>query len=236
MNMHTVEIVRPPAAPRAALREAIAERDAAAAREREAAGTLDRADRLAADTQRRLAALDRVDQEILDHSAAAYRAYAETAGDILEVTTPKHLEEKRIARDAVRQELAGAKAAQSQLADRHRALQAEREKCDRVVSQAADRVIVEESTQLYVRYVQAVREAREAFDDMAAICGITQQTGPTWAMRAQLPGLPELVTYAVELGFGYRADPPPGQVRPPGREAVWQRLRERLRVDADATL
>jgi hypothetical protein len=96
-------------------------------------------------------------------------------------------------------------------------------------------VIAEESIQLYVRYVQAVEAARAAFDDMATISSMTVQTGPRWADRAQLPGLPPLVARAVSMGFGHRDESPPGERRDP-RSAVWEELRQRLRTSAEAEL
>jgi hypothetical protein len=225
----------PPAA-REVLRAAIAVRDEAATRLREAAATLARAGRLAADAQRRLDVLGDVDSEILGHAAQAFRVSAESGGERPEVATPAHLAEKQRHRDAARQELAAAQAAQAELGDEHAAAQGEYGRREREVAVAADAVIAEESIQIFVRYVQAVEAAHTAFDDMAAISGMTVQTGPRWANRTQLPGVPPLVAQAVSMGFGHRDEAPPGHRDSAGRSAHWEELRRRLRQSAEAKL
>jgi hypothetical protein len=230
MNAHT----KLPA--REALRVAIATRDEAAARVREAAGTLARADRLATDAQRRLDVLGDVDGQVLAHATAAYRTFAEVGGERPDLGTPAHLAERQRARDAVRQELAAATAAQAQLGDEHAAAQGEHGRREREVAAAADAVIAEESISIYVRYVQAVEAARAAFDDMVAISGMTVAHGPRWVDRTQLPRLPPLVARAVSMGFGHRDEPPsPGGRRAP-RSAEWEELRRQLRLSADAEI
>jgi hypothetical protein len=227
MNAHT----KPSA--REALRAAIAVRDEAAARVPEAAATLARAGRLAADAQRRLDGLGDVDGQVLAHATAAYRNFAENGGERPDLGTPAHLAERQRTRDAARQELAAANAAQAQLGEEHAGALRDYERCEREVTAAADGVITEESI---VRYVQAVEAARAAFDDMAAISGMTVQTGPRWADRTPLPGLPPLVTHAVRMGFGHREEPPPGQVRGPDRSAAWEDLRRRLQLSGDSQI
>jgi hypothetical protein len=219
---------------REALRAAIAVRDEAATRVREAAATLARAGRLTADAQRRLDVLGDVDGEVLAHATAAYRTFAEAGGERPDLATPAHLTERQRKRDAARQELAAAGAAQAQLAGEHAAAQAEHERRERQVAAAADAVIAEESISIYVRYVQAVEAARAAFDDMATISGMTVQTGTRWADRTQLPGVPPLVARAVTVGFGHRDEPPPGERRTSSRAEAWEELRRRLRLSADA--
>jgi hypothetical protein len=130
MNAHT----KPSA--REALRAAIAVRDEAAARVREAAATLARAGRLAADAQRRLAALGDVDGQVLAHATAAYRAFAEAGGERPDLATPAHLAERQRARDIARQELAAASAAQAELSDEHAAALREHERREREVAAA----------------------------------------------------------------------------------------------------
>lgn len=219
---------------RAVLRAAIEARDAAAERLREASAALDRADQGAVRAQLRLRQIGDVDAEILAHSAAAYRTYAVSGGDPPSADVPPHLAEKRGRRDAAQAELAAAKAAQAQLAGEHAAAQTEHQRCDRAVAEAADAVVADMSLLALGRYVQAIRAARAAWDDVAAIAGMTVQTGPTWAMRAPLPGLPDGLADMVARGFGKLAELRPGESRAPGRSATWEDLRRRLRVSADA--
>jgi hypothetical protein len=234
MNAHAH--VKAKSSAREALRDAIATRDQAAARVRETAAILARSERNAASARWALDRLGDVDAEILARATALARKAAEAGGDKPEIGTPAHLEEKRHQRDVARQELAAAEAARSQLTDAHAAALREHERCEREVVAAADAVIAEESIQLYVRYVQAVEAARAAFDDMAAISSMTVQTGPRWADRTQLPGLPPLVARAVSVGFGHRDEPPLGQRSTRGRSAEWEDLRRRLRENADAEI
>jgi hypothetical protein len=228
MNAHT----KPSA--RETLRAAIAVRDNAAARVREAAATLTRAGRLTADAQRRLAALGDVDGQVLAHATAAYRTFAAAGGERPDVGTPTHLAERQRARDTARQELAAASAAQAELADEHAAAQGEHERREREVAAAADAVIVEQTIKLYAAYVDAIKAARTAWDGMVAITAMTQA-----GSRLSLPGLEPLITHTIRLGFGHRED----ELMPPLlRPAVdpiasaWEDLRRRLHQDADAQI
>jgi hypothetical protein len=229
MNAHT----KRPA--RAVLRAAIEARDVAAAREREAAAALGRADQSVARARLRLHQVRDVDAEILAHNAAAYRTHAVVGGDPPAADVPPHLAEKRGRRDACAAELAAAKAAQAQLAGEHAAAQTEHQRCDRAVAEAADAVVADMSLLALGRYALAIRAARAAWADVAAIAGMTVQTGLTWAERAPLPGLPDGLVDTVARGFGYQPEPIPGQA-PPARSAVWEDLRRRLRDDAGAEL
>jgi hypothetical protein len=221
---------------RQALRAAIAVRDEAAARVREAAATMARADRLAAGARIHLHLLRDIDEQIAAHHAAAYKIFVENGGERPDISTPQHLAEKQRNRDTAQQEFAAAQAAQAELAAEHAAARLEHDRCENHVSRAADAVIAEESIHIYVRYVQAVEAARAAFDDMATISGMTVQHGPRWVDRTQLPGLPPLVARAVGMGFGHRDEPPPGERRASDRSAAWDDLRRQLRESADAAL
>jgi ATPase subunit of ABC transporter with duplicated ATPase domains len=79
------------------------------------------------------------------HATAAYRAFAQAGGERPDVGTPAHLAERQRDRDAARQELAVASAAQAQLAGEHAAALREHERREREVAAAADRVIAEMS-------------------------------------------------------------------------------------------
>jgi hypothetical protein len=226
MNVHT----KPSA--RETLRAAIAVRDEAAARVREAAGTLARAGRLATDAQRRLDVLGDVDGQVLAHATAAYRTFAESGGGRPDVGTPAHLVERQHARNAARQELAAESAAQTQLAEEHAAALREHERRERAVAAAADSVIAEMSLAVYGRYVKAIEEAGAAWDDVEAICGMTVQKGPRWADRERLPGLPDGLIEAVGRGFGHRDEMGQRHVAP--RSTAWATVRQRLLANPEA--
>jgi hypothetical protein len=216
------------------LRAAIVERDAAAGRERECAGALDRADRMASGAKIRLHQLGDVDAAILAHATAQYRVFAQRGGEPPAADVPPHLAEKRAARDAARAEHDAAKAAQSQLAGEHAAAQTERQRCDRAVIAAADAVVAEMALPALGAYVAAIREARQAWSDAEAIVRLVVPAPPSWAKEMHMPvvGLPDSVRSMLDRGFGTE----PGPSEPPGRAAAWASLRERLRTDPDAEL
>lgn len=213
------------------LRAAIVERDAAAGRERECAGALDRADRMASGAKIRLHQLGDVDAAILAHATAQYRAFAETGGDAPTVDVPAHLQAKRTQRDAAKTELDAAKAAQAQLAGEHAAAQTERQRCERAIAQAADAVIAELALPALGLYVARIREARQSWSDAQAIVRMITPAPPSWSpdMVVAVPGLPDSVRQMLARGFGTQPDPS----EPPGRAAAWADFRRRLRENAD---
>jgi hypothetical protein len=232
MNMQT----KPPA-PRTVLRQAIADRDAAAGRERTAAAALDQADHNIAGPRLRLHLARDVDAEILADATARYRAFAEAGGDAPTIDVPEHLAEKRRQRDTAKAELDAAKAAQAQLARAHADAQTERQQYDRRVAAAADAVLADMALPALGVYARAIREARQAWGDAAAIVRLVVPTAPAWApdMHMPQPALPNGVREMLERGFG--SEPSPcDQSHPPARAAAWEDLRRRLRENADAEM
>lgn len=218
------------------LRAAIVERDAAAGRERECAGALDRADRMASGAKIRLHQLGDVDAEILAHATAQYREFAQRGGEPPAADVPPHLAEKRAARDAARAELAAAQAAQSQLAGEHAAAQTERQRCDRAAAAAADAVIAAMALPALGIYVAKIREARQSWNEAQAIVRMITPAPPSWSPDARMshPSLAEGVREMLDRGFG--AEPGPRDQSSPPVAARWEDLRRRLRENADAEL
>jgi hypothetical protein len=142
MNAHT----KLPA--REALRAAIAVRDEAAARVREAAATLARADRLAVDAQRRLDVLGDVDGAIASRRADAYKAWAADGGERPALEVPPELAERQRARAVAADEFAAARTAHDALsAEGASAVQAHDRASDAVFD-AAKQVLVEEAERM----------------------------------------------------------------------------------------
>jgi hypothetical protein len=227
MNAHT----KPSA--REALRAAIAVRDEAAARVREAAATLARSERLAADAQRRLAALGDVDGAIATRRADAYKAWAADGGERPALDVPTELAERQRARGAAAEELAAAQAAHESLSTESASTVHAHGRASDAVFDAAKRVLVEEAERIAAELEEALRHVFALNDELHAISMLSaQRGGQTWAEgRLQLsPAVHRRLTTPLD----WRPQLPGGQSYAGRRLSGWQTLFMTLQVDPDA--
>jgi hypothetical protein len=214
---------------REALRVAIAVRDEAAARVREAASTLARAGRLAVDAQRRLDVLGDVDAEIAAHRAGAYKAWATDGGERPVLDAPRELAERQRARGAAADELAAARTAHDALEAEHAAAVQAHSRASDIVFEAAKQVLVEEADRIAAEMETALGHAFALHDDLHALAMLSaQRGGQTW-QEGQLR-LSPAVLRRLTTPLDWRPQLPGAQTYAGRRLPRWQRYSTRFRA------
>jgi hypothetical protein len=132
---------------RAALRKAIAERDAANEAVRVASGPADRAGQLLRAAETKLAAFGDVDGAILKHRANSFKNAAQGGGSKPSLALPDDLLKKERGRDEAASAVAAARVAHSSLVGELAEAQAALRKAERKTLELAGQVLIAETTQ-----------------------------------------------------------------------------------------
>ena len=132
---------------RAALREAIAERDAANEAVRVASGSADRARQLLRTAETKLAAFGDVHGAILKHRADSFKNAAQGGGSKPSLALPDDLLKKERGRDEAASAVAAAKVAHGSLVGELAEAQAALRKAERKTSELAGQVLIAETAE-----------------------------------------------------------------------------------------
>lgn len=172
---------------RAALRAAIANRNAAVASVRSATETASRGQTLLARAEAELAKLGDVENAVTAHRAGKIKQFATNGGPEPDMSLPHDLIERRAARDEARDHVAATKAVVDALMSELQAAESVLGRAEFAVSTAARNVVIEEAGKLGEQLSDLWTRVWVAADQLQAIAGLWLPNPPAGPKTITLP-------------------------------------------------